>query len=126
MNPSMLNTQNRTVFLERKNQTIAKEELLKTAPELNISALSAHLIMYFGQKKVDLSVLRQFLGDYTILPLESADFEWAFVNMRKTGCEDALQLAVAIKNGCTTFITFDKRLAEAYGSLTNISVTLLS
>ena len=132
----MLDTQNSPVFLdanilleiilERKNQTIAKELLSKTNAELSISALSAHLIVYFGQKKVDLPILRQFLGDYTILPLEAADFEWAFTNMRNNDFEDALQLAVAIRNGCAKFITFDKPLVETYGSLKNISVNLVS
>ena len=132
----MQNTQNNTVFLdanilleiilERRNQTIAKELLSKKDVDLNISALSAHLIMYFGQKKVDLQILRQFLGDYTILPLEAADFDWAFTNMRNNDFEDALQLAVAVRNGCANFITFDKPLVETYGSLKNISVNLLS
>jgi predicted nucleic acid-binding protein len=136
MNPSMLDTKNSTVFLdanilleiilERKHQTIAKELLSKKDVNLNISALSAHLIMYFGQKKVGLPILRQFLGDYTILPLEAADFDWAFINIRNNDFEDALQLAVAIRNGCANFITFDKPLVETYGSLKNISVNLLS
>ena len=136
MTISMIDTQNNSVFLdtnilleiilERNGQSIAKEYLLKEEASLNISALSAHLVMYFGQKKVTLPILRQFLGDYTILSLEAGDFEWAFANIRNNDFEDALQLAVAIRNGCTSFITFDKPLVEAYKSLTSISVSLLS
>ena len=133
---SMLDTQNKSVFLdanilleiilERKNQTIAKELLSVKDVDFNISAFSAHLIMYFVQKKVDLPILRQFIGDYTILPLEAVDFDWAFINMRNDDFVDALQLAVAVRNGCANFITFDKPLVETYGSLKNISVSLLS
>jgi hypothetical protein len=34
-------------------------------------------------------------------------------------------MAVAIRNGCTSFATFDKSLANAYASLADISVKLL-
>jgi predicted nucleic acid-binding protein len=36
-----------------------------------------------------------------------------------------LQLAVAIRNGCTQFVTFDKTLATAYSDLLTIKTRLL-
>ncbi len=136
MNLSLTNTQADSVFLdanvvleiilERHNQELAKELLSKYSDNLYISSLTAHLVMYFGYKRVDLPVMRRFLADYTILQLDSADFEWAFNNIRNGDFEDALQLAVAIRNGCTSLVTFDKPLVDAYGSLNNISVNLLS
>lgn len=136
MNLSLTNTQARSVFLdanivleiilERQNQQLAKDLLSAYGDNLNISSLTAHLITHFGQKRVDLTVLRYFLEDYSILSLDSIDFEWAFNNIRNDDFEDALQLGVAIRNGCTSFITFDKPLVDAYISLKNISVQLLS
>lgn len=136
MNLSLTNTQARSVFLdaniileiilERQNQQLAKDLLCKYPDNLNISSLTAQLIIYFGQKRVDLPVLRYFLEDYIILSLDSADFEWAFINIRNDDFEDALQLAVAIRNGCTSFFTFDKPLVDTYTNLKNISVQLLS
>lgn len=136
MNLSLTNIQANNIFLdanivleiilERPNQQLAKNLLSKYSDNLNISALTAHLIMYFGAKRVDLTVLRLFLGDYNILSLDSADFEWAFNNIRSNDFEDALQLGVAIRNGCTSFITLDKSLSDNYASLKSISVNLLS
>ncbi|HEY1645233.1 MAG TPA: PIN domain-containing protein [Candidatus Saccharimonadales bacterium] len=136
MNLSLTSTQASSVFLdanivleivlERQNQQLAKDLLSKYSDNLNISSLTAHLITYFGQKRVDLPVLRRFLEDYIVLSLDSVDFEWAFNNIRNNDFEDALQLSVAIRNGCNSFITFDKPLVDTYANLKNISVQLLS
>ena len=136
MNLSLTSTQASSVFLdanivleivlERQNQQIAKDLLSKYSDNLNISSLTAHLITYFGQKRVDLPVLRRFLEDYIVLPLDSVDFEWAFNNIHNNDFEDALQLGVAIRNGCTSFITLDKPLVDTYASLKSISVQLLT
>ncbi len=136
MNLSLTSTQASNVFLdanivleiilERHKQQLAKDLLAKYSDNLNISALTAHLITYFGLQRVDLPVLRLFLKDYNVLSLESADFEWAFNNIRNNDFEDALQLGVAIRNGCTSFVTLDKLLVDTYASLKNISVQLLS
>ena len=136
MNLSLTSTQASNVFLdanivleiilERHKQQLAKDLLAKYSDNLNISALTAHLITYFGLQRVDLPVLRLFLKDYNVLSLESADFGWAFNNIRNNDFEDALQLGVAIRNGCTSFVTLDKLLVDTYASLKNISVQLLS
>ena len=136
MNLSLTNTQASGIFLdanivleivlERQNQQLAINFLSKYSDDLNISSLTAHLIIYFGQKRVDLPVLRRFLEDYTVLSLDSVDFEWAFNNIRNNDFEDALQLSVAIRNGCNSFITFDKSLVDSYANLRNISIQLLS
>ncbi len=136
MNLSLTSTQASSVFLdanivleiilERQNQQLAKELLYKYSDNLNISSLTAHLITYFGQKRVDLPVLRSFLADYIVLSLDSEDFEWAFNNIRNNDFEDALQLSIAIRNGCNSFITFDKQLVDTYANLKNISIQLLS
>jgi predicted nucleic acid-binding protein len=136
MNLSLTSTQASSVFLDasilleiilgRRKQQLAKDLLTKYSENLNISSLTAHLITYFGQKRVELIVLRRFLEDYTVLSLDSGDFEWAFNNIRNNDFEDALQLSVAIRNGCASFITLDKTLFDTYANLKSIPVQLLS
>jgi predicted nucleic acid-binding protein len=113
------------ILLNRANEKSARKLLEEQNDELFISALTAHLVTHFGKTIVDLTVLRAFLADYTILSFEANDFEWAFTNARDDDFEDALQLAVAIRNGCEEFITFDKHLAELYKNLIQIEVRLL-
>lgn len=135
MNQLQKNTQTEPIFLDanvlleiilgRDNEAIARKTLEAQQNNLFISSLTAHLVVYFGKALVDLPVLRQFLSDYTILSLESADFEWAFTNLRNSDFEDALQIGVAIRNGCTDFLTFDKGLYKAYTGLPSIRTKLL-
>jgi len=114
------------VILSRKNEKLARSIIEENNSNLFISALTAHLVIHFGQSIVELPILRSFLGDYTILPLDESDFEWAFTNMRNRDYEDALQLAVAIRNGCNKFATFDKDLATTYKNLPQIKTILLN
>jgi predicted nucleic acid-binding protein len=129
------NTQTETIFLDanvlleiilgRGSEAIARKTLEAHEGNLFISSLTAHLIVHFGKALVDLPILRQFLSDYTILSLEGTDFEWAFTNLRNSDFEDALQIGVAIRNGCTDFLTFDKGLYIAYANLPSIRARLL-
>jgi predicted nucleic acid-binding protein len=112
------------IILDRANARPARKLLNDVPAQPCISALTAHLVVHFGKNLVDMPVLRHFLQDYTVLPLEEKDFEWAFVNMRGTDFEDALQLAVAIRNGSDTFFTFDKNLVKNYKSLPTIRIQL--
>jgi predicted nucleic acid-binding protein len=135
MNQLPKNTQTETVFLDanvlleiilgRDNEAIARKTLEAHQGSLFISSLTAHLIVHFGKTIVDIPVLRQFLSDYTILSLEGIDFEWAFTNLRNSDFEDALQIGVAIRNGCTDFLTFDKALYKDYTDLPSIRAELL-
>lgn len=93
--------------------------------KLFISSLTGHLVMHFGRKTASVGELRILLTDYTMLSLTAADFEWAYTNMRDDDFEDALQIAVAIRNGCDTFITFDKKLHNTYKSLPQLKIQLV-
>ncbi len=87
------------ILLGRRHEAAARGLIISSVDELQISALTAPLIVHFGQAIVELPVMRHFLSDDTILDLESSDFQWAFTNIRGNDFEDALQLAVAIRNG---------------------------
>lgn len=135
MNQLLKNTPTEAIFLDtnvlleiilgRDGQAAARKAVESQPRNLFISSLTAHLIVHFGKVIVDLPVLRAFLADYTILSLESVDFEWAFTNIRNNDFEDALQLAVAIRNGCSNFLTFDKGFYEAYTEIPSIRLQLL-
>ena len=113
------------ILLARKNDKIARRFIQNNAGHLAISALTAHLVVHFGTKVVDLPILRQFLGDYYMLEMTYMDFDWAFNNARSNDFEDALQLAIAIRNGCNEFVTFESQLFKTYKDLPTIKVTLL-
>jgi predicted nucleic acid-binding protein len=113
------------IVLGRAKETVVREFLEKYGDNLFISALTAHLVVHFGQSIVDQPTLRTFLTDYTMLGLESSDFEWAFTNSRDKDFEDALQLAVAVRNGCNLFVTLDKKLVSTYKDLMSIDVRLI-
>ncbi|HUD11775.1 MAG TPA: PIN domain-containing protein [Candidatus Saccharimonadia bacterium] len=113
------------ILLSRANEKSARKLLEEQNDQIFISALTAHLVTHFGKSIVELPILRGFLADYTLLSLEANDFEWAFTNIRGSDFEDAIQLAVAIRNGCEEFATFDKHLAELYSDLIQIKVRLL-
>lgn len=114
------------ILLGRPKQAAARKFIQAQSGTLCISTLTAHLVVHFGQAIVGLPILRAFLADYTVLALEPADFEWAFANIRNKDFEDALQLAVAIRNGCGYFMTFDKALVADYKGLPAIQAKLIS
>lgn len=113
------------VLLERKNDKSARQFIKKNAGNLAISTLTAHLVVHFGSKIVDLPIIRQFLGDYYLLEMTFMDFDWAFNNARSGDFEDALQLAIAIRNGCSEFATFEAQLHKTYKDLPTIAIKLL-
>src|SRR5580658_2990612 len=97
MNQFRANTSTEAVFLDanilleiilgRDKETLARRLIENQNKDLLISSLTAHLVVHFGQSIVELPILRKFLSDYTILSLESSDFEWAFTNARNTDFE---------------------------------------
>jgi predicted nucleic acid-binding protein len=114
------------ILLGRQNDRSARKLLQDQVDDVYISAHTAHLVIHFGLAIVEMPVLRAFLADYKILGLESNDFEWALTNIRDKDFEDALQLAVAVRNGCDEFVTFDTHLVESYKDLLQIKVRLLT
>jgi predicted nucleic acid-binding protein len=82
---------------------------------LTISMLTVHLVLHFGIK-VGLSSeqLKQFLADYSMEALLPEDYTVALRLLQNNDHEDALQLAVAERSGCTAIVTLDKQFAQTY------------
>lgn len=114
------------ILESRQKQKAAIKAIREHGGELHISALSCHIVGYISQQRIGLELIETFLSDYEILSLAPEDVAWAFRNRRNDDFEDALQIACAVRNGCTTFITFDKQLAKDYQNLPSITVRLLA
>ncbi len=114
------------ILLGREKQFKALKVIQDNFGRVYISALTGHLALYFSGQQVSHSQIKTFLQDFTMLPLDAHSFDWAFTNTRNSDIEDALQLAVAIRNGCDEFITLDKKLVDTYKGLPVIDVKLLA
>lgn len=91
-----------------------------------ISALTGHLVMYFGGKSgFTMDDLEEFLKDFQMVSLEEQDFAWAFANRRNDDFEDALQVAAAVRSGCEVFYTLDQKLANDYQDLATVKFVLV-
>jgi len=91
--------------------------------ESRLSALSVHLLFYFGLKLgYSMETLCTLTHLHKIVDLTGADVEWAMKHCPNNDFEDALQVSMARRAGCTTFVTLDKKLARAYDSYISMVV----
>ena len=114
------------VLDSRKNAKKAVAALRQHADDACISALTGHLVMYFGLKAgATTEELREFLLDYQMQPLGAAEFAWAFEHGRGGDFEDALQIACAISAGAAVFYTLDAALGRRYSDLPHLEIIVL-
>lgn len=113
------------VMRRQAAQRVVKFQQNLGSTELTCSTLTGHLVMYFCSKNYETPYLRDYLSNYSLLSLTETDFAWAFDNARSDDFEDALQIAVAIRSGCDSFVTFDKQLAQTYDNLPTLKMQLL-
>jgi predicted nucleic acid-binding protein len=89
-----------------------------------ISTLTVDLVMYFVERdKLDWEPVKVFLESFNWLPLTDSDAQWAFTNFKGNDYEDALQVACAIREGCSRLVTLDGSLAKKYAE--NIAIELI-
>jgi predicted nucleic acid-binding protein len=114
------------IILRDRAKKLQVENFLQAVSEPTaISMLSVHLIMHFGRKEqASDEFLEGVIKENELLTLLPEDYEWATVNEKKKDFEDALQMAVAIRAMCETFVTLDNDLAKAYAGLPIKIVTL--
>lgn len=83
-----------------------------------VSMLTIHLVMHFGRKtQTEDAFLHAVLNENKLLALTPDDYEWAANNEQGNDFEDALQMSIAIRSGCSSFITLDAALAKRYAEL---------
>jgi predicted nucleic acid-binding protein len=103
------------VLLKSRPKTEKARQLLLNAEQTSISMLSVHLIFYFGAKaKIDKRMLENTIDTQNILDLTESDYNWAKRHCADGDLEDALQVAIAVRSRCKSFVTLDKSLAKNY------------
>lgn len=100
---------------DRKKKDAVRTWLRETTDVPYVTMLSVHLVLHFGLRdKIDISTLQNFLSSYDKLSLLPEDYDEAMRLLKDTDHEDALQLAVARRAGCTKIVTLDKKFAKTY------------
>jgi predicted nucleic acid-binding protein len=111
------------LLLNRKQAQACQEYIASTDDEIAITVLSISISMYYAEgKRLDLLEVERLLRDFVWLGAVEADVAWAFQYFAGKDFEDALQLAVASREGCQSFITLDKALAKKYTSIVPIEL----
>lgn len=106
------------ILVNRPCYAQVKHFLEMTREETAISPLTIHLVMYFGRKEqADDAFLHATLNQNALLSLTPQDYEWATNHEQGRDFEDALQVAMAIRSGCTSFVTLDTALAKRHVGL---------
>jgi predicted nucleic acid-binding protein len=108
----------------KRTRAATCEKLLSNNENKAISTLTLDLVMYFIERdKLAWEPVKAFLDSLNWLPIVEADAQWAFAQFRGDDFEDALQVACAIREGCTSFVTLDVSLSKKYSE--NIAIVLL-
>jgi predicted nucleic acid-binding protein len=103
------------ILFERAHYYECLVELSSLDEPACLSVLTVSHCMYFAeQKKLDLIAVRAQLEKFLVLSVSPEDSIWAFDNYAGRDYEDALQVACALRHGCTKFLTLDKDLARKY------------
>ncbi len=111
------------VIQQRKYAAVC-ESFLSNNEDKAISILTLDLIMYFVERdKLEWEPIKAFLESFAWLPVVDADAQWAFLNFKGDDFEDALQVACAVREKCSSFVTLDEQLSKKYTD--NIVVHLL-
>lgn len=80
-----------------------------------ISMLTVHLVLHFGRvEHVSDELIHAAIARCEVLDLSEPDYAWAKTHETGKDFEDALQLSVALRAGCTHFMTLDHQLAKNY------------
>lgn len=113
------------IIADRTNAQACRSFIGNTDKELVTTMLSVDLVFYFVEaKKLQREPAEAFLRKFTWLPLTEADGEQAFRTYDGRDFEDALQIACALREGCSEFVTLDKALAKKYAD--TLAVRLLT
>jgi len=93
----------------------ACEQVLINDKNKAISILTVDLVMYFVERdKLEWEPVKTFLESFSWLPFTDSDAQWAFANFEGDDFEDALQVACAIREGCSRMVTLDRSLSKKY------------
>ena len=87
------------------------------------STLTLSHVFYLAEAhKVPLKRVEKLTAVYSIYDVTRADVDWALGHYNGKDFEDALQVAAAIREKCTVFLTLDAPLAKKYGKFLKIEL----
>ncbi len=107
-------------ILEKRSKLPAVLDYLKQKQdeEVAISILTLSNVFYLLEShKVDVSTAEPLLRSYKIISVTAEDADWAFTHYEGMDFEDALQVAAAWREACSSFVTIDKQLAKKYDAV---------
>jgi predicted nucleic acid-binding protein len=88
-----------------------------------VSTLTLSNVFYLVEKhKNAVTVAEELLKTYRIIGVAPEDAAWAFARYNGKDFEDALQVAAAMREKCSAFLTIDAHLARKYGKLLNVEL----
>ncbi len=101
--------------IQKRIRAKSCEQFLSNDKNKAISTLTLDLVMYFVERdKLPWEPVKSFLESFSWLPVTDADAQWAFMNFKGYDFEDALQIACAIREGCSRLVTLDRSLSKKY------------
>ena len=99
----------------RAKKEVVYQWMEKNAEDFCISMITVHLVLHFGLKdNLTINEIKTFLADYPKVALLPEDYAAAMGVLKDKDHEDALQLVVAERVGCTCIVTLDKKFSELY------------
>jgi predicted nucleic acid-binding protein len=102
---------------------IVLEKQAKLGSDFAISALTVSNTFYLAERhKIPTERVERLVEGYKILNVTNNDVSWALVHYKGVDFEDALQVAISIRENCDTFLTIDNQLAKKYGKSLTIEL----
>ena len=112
-------------ILEKRNRQLAVIELLQQygGEEIAVTTLTLSSVFYLVEShKTAVNIAEQLLKTYKVVAVTSEDAGWAFAHYNGKDFEDALQIAAALREKCTAFLTIDAMLARKYSKFLDIKL----
>lgn len=101
----------------------ALRNFAKTGEIAGVSALSVSNVFYLAEShKLTLKDVEKVIRSFKVFDVVSADVDWAFAHYKGKDFEDALQVASALREDCTVFLTLDTALAKKYSKFLKIQL----
>lgn len=90
---------------------------------LAITVLTVSNVFYIAERnKLDFQKVENLIKSYRHMDIVGADVDWAIAHYKNKDFEDALQVAAAIREKYTAFLTLDASLAKKYSKFLPIKL----
>ncbi len=90
---------------------------------LYITTLTVSTAFYLAEAhKFDVLEVERVVTRCSVIDVDAADVDWALAHYKGKDFEDALQIAAALRQKCTVFMTLDAALAKKYGKFLTIEL----